>query len=153
MGLGDILIILFIVLVLAFIGITVLIVHKKVQRKNEEALARCTAPVQGVLVGLTQTHSHVGNHEHDHYNYNPIVRYEFAGQIYEKEYNSECGDWESIQPEQPLTIFVNPNHAEDIYVPLPDDFLKKKNKKTKVFLIIFAIFLLGGLIGGILTDK
>lgn len=153
MGLGDSLIVLLILLVWAAIGITLFIVHKKTQKKREEAFARCTVSVQGTLIGLTQTHSHVGNPERDHYNYNPIVRYEFAGQIYEKEYNSECGDWECVQPGQPLTIFVNPNHAEDIYVPLPDDFLKKKNKKTKVFLIVFAILFVAGFIGSILVDK
>lgn len=88
------------------------IMYKKTQKKKHEALAKCTTHVYRKLVGITQTHSYVGNNN-DHYNYSFIVRYEFAGQIYEKEHNSEYNNWKYISPEQSLTILVNPS----LYVP------------------------------------
>lgn len=123
------------------------------KKKKEELIARCTVSVQGMLVGLAQSYSsHAGNDGYDHYRYDPIVRYDFGGQIYEKTYYS-TSSWEDVKPERPLTIFVNPSNVDEIYVPLPEDVKKNRDKKTKIFLFVFVIWILVGFIGGILVEK
>lgn len=154
---GDKITILFLVSVSIFIlifGVSVTIFAlKREKKKKEELIARCTVSLQGMLVGIAQSYSsHAGNDGYDHYRYDPMVRYEFGGQIYEKTYYS-TSSWEGIKPERSLTIFVNPNNADEIYVPLPEDVKENKDKKTKIFLFVFVIWILVGLIGGILMEK
>lgn len=152
--------ILFLVSVSIFIlifGVSVTIFALKWEKKKkEELIARCTVSIEGILAGIAQSYSsHAGNDGYDHYRYDPIVRYEFGGQIYEKTYYS-TSSWEGVKPERPLTIFVNPNNADEIYVPLPEDIAdiaKKSKKKLGVFLTIFFIIWFLGVIFFILTDK
>ncbi|MDE7424379.1 MAG: DUF3592 domain-containing protein [Lachnospiraceae bacterium] len=154
---GDKITILFLVLVSVFIlifGVSVgIFALKWEKRKKEELIARCTASVQGMLVGIAQSYSsHASNDGYDHYRYDPIVRYDFGGQIYEKTYSS-MSSWEGVQNERPITIFVNPNNANEIYVPLPEDVKENRNKKIKKYIIVFVIWCLIAIIGAILTDK
>ncbi|MCI8409777.1 MAG: DUF3592 domain-containing protein [Lachnospiraceae bacterium] len=148
--------ILFIVFAIFFlifvVGIIILALRWE-NKKKGELIARCTVSIQGTLIGIAQSYySHIDNNEQVQYNYNPIVRYEFGGKTYEKTYSS-TSSWEDVQPERTLTIFVNPNNANEIYVPLPEDVKKDRNKKTKIFLIVFFIWILIGLIGGILMAR
>lgn len=140
-----------------YFGVSVTIFALKWEKKKkEEFISRCTVFVQGMFVGIAQSYSsHVRNDGYDHYRYDPIVRYDFGGQTYEKTYNS-TSSWEGVKPEQPITIFVNPNNVDEIYVPLPDgiaDIAKKRKKKLGVFLTIFFIIWFLGVIFFILTDK
>lgn len=149
--------ILFLVLVslviFIFGGSIIIFALKKEKKKKEELIDRCTISVQGMLVGIAQSYSsHVGDDSYDDYSYNPIVRYDFGGQTYEKTYNSTF-TWKGIQSEQLITIFVNPNNVEEIYVPLPEGVKENRNKNAKIFIIIFLIWILVGFIGSILMGK
>lgn len=123
------------------------------KKEKEKHISRCTASIQGTLIGIAQSYSsQIGDNDYNQHSYNPIVRYEFAGKIYEKTYSSRS-NWKGVQPERTLTIFVNPDNADEIYVPLPEDVKKDRNKQTKIFLIVILIWILIGLIGGILVEK
>lgn len=149
----TILFIVFVIFFLIFVVGIIILALRWENKKKGELIARCTASIQGTLIGIAQSYSSsIGNNDYDQYNYNLIVQYEFRGKIYEKTYSS-TSSWEDVQPERTLTIFVNPNNADDIYVPLPEDVKKDRNKKTKIVLIVFFIWILIGLIGGILMER
>lgn len=143
-------------LIIFFVVIITIFALKWEKKKKEELIARCTASVQGILAGIAQSSSHShSNDGYDHYRYDPIVHYEFHGQTYEKTHSS-TSSWEGAKPGRSLTIFVNPDNPDEIYVPYPEDLKEIKKieaKKMKVFLVIFFVICFSILIFCILTDR
>lgn len=143
MGFVDVLVFLVILLGFGFFGTVLFFIKRNRKKADVEALKRCTVPLQGFLVRI----EHDPTYNHEHWRHRPVVRYEFGGQVYEKKFiSAHENDWNWVKPERQLTIYVNPNDAEEIYVPLPDDYNAGKKRKIILFLVILFIAAMLGML-------
>jgi hypothetical protein len=132
----------FFIIVAVAVATVIVIARKKPEEKKDERppKERCTIRVTGVLVYVHQQRDHFSPSEHEVYWYYPVVRYEYNGQAYETEYKHSSGLWNLVEKESSLEVFVNPEDANDIYVPVPEAAVEKDRKRRKTVIICFIVY-------------
>lgn len=125
--------------VIILAGIIILLVCIRNEGKKKDAYRmRCTVKLTGTFVKDMQSRSTMSSDEYEVYTYNPVVRYEYDGQVYERECrNAPSGLWNQVERNTPVDVYINPENADEIYVPIPGTISRNHKRKSKIFLISF----------------
>jgi hypothetical protein len=132
-----------IAVVAAIAAIAIIKISRRQSEDNKDKRPpkeRCTIRVTGVLVYVHEKRDHFSPSEHEVYYYYPVFRYEYNGQDYETEYNHSSNLWNLVEKNSPVEVFVNPEDANDIYVPVPEAAVEKDRRNRKIVIICFLIY-------------
>lgn len=146
----DILIVAVVFIIVIAVAVVVVVCVNSDKKKQNEEKKRCTVRTTGTLLRVEQTYSMSSTEDHDNYYYDPVVRYEYNGQVYEKEYKSRSNLWDQVEVNTFLDVFINPEDENEIYVPIPDQIGKKNKNKNKLLIAFLILWIIIGGVGALL---